>query len=296
MEYIPAKTIVTKNKSAAWFGAEYNMNIYRGCVHGCIYCDSRSSCYHIEDFDTVKAKENALEIIRNDISRKVKTGVVSTGAMSDPYNPFEKKELLTRNALELLNAYNFGVAIATKSNLITRDIDILQDISKQAPVICKITITSVNDELCEKIEPGAPNATKRFEAIRHLSSEGLFTGILLMPVLPFIEDSEDNILKILEKARINGAKFIYPMFGVTLRDNQRMHFYKKLDELFPNRNYAEKYAKYYKDTYACYSPNAKNLVAIFNNYCNEHGILYKMHEIVRAYKSKYESEQLNFFI
>ena len=142
MQTVPAKTIVTRCKSTGWFGYAYNMNIYRGCCHGCIYCDSRSDCYRIDDFDTVRAKENALAVIRDDLRRKVRTGVVGTGAMSDPYNPFEAGELLTRHALELLNAFGFGVGIATKSDLILRDIDILQEIRTQSPVIAKLTVTT----------------------------------------------------------------------------------------------------------------------------------------------------------
>ena len=128
IEYISAKTIVVRTKSSDWFGMDYNMNIYKGCCHGCIYCDSRSECYHIENFEKVRAKENALQIIRNDLRRKVKKGVIGTGAMSDPYNPFEEKLRLTRNALELVDAYEFGIGIATKSPMITRDIDIFGSI------------------------------------------------------------------------------------------------------------------------------------------------------------------------
>ena len=124
MEYNPAKTIVTKTKSSAWFGIDYNMNIYKGCCHGCIYCDSRSECYQIQDFDRVRAKENALLIIRDDLRRKVRKGVVGTGAMSDPYNPFEKELLLTRHGLELADAFGFGVSVATKSTLMLRDTDV----------------------------------------------------------------------------------------------------------------------------------------------------------------------------
>ena len=296
MEYIPAKNIVTKNKNTRWFGAEYNMNIYKGCTHGCIYCDSRSSCYRIENFDMVRAKQNALEIIRDELSRKVKKGVVATGAMSDPYNPFEKKEEITRHALELLNAYGFGVAIATKSDFVTRDIDVLKDISVHSPVICKITVTTVDDTLSSKIEPGAPNSTKRFEAIDKLSSQGIFTGVLLMPVLPFLEDTEENILGLLQKVKESGARFIYPMFGVTLRDNQRLHFYKQLNTIFPENNYAERYAQYYKDKYVCTSPKAKRLFSVFSSYCNANGLLYKMQDIISAYKARYNTEQLNFWV
>lgn len=133
IEYISAKTIVVRTKSSDWFGMDYNMNIYKGCCHGCIYCDSRSECYHIENFEKVRAKENALQIIRNDLRRKVKKGVIGTGAMSDPYNPFEEKLRLTRNALELVDAYEFGIGIATKSPMITRDIDILGSIGETFP-------------------------------------------------------------------------------------------------------------------------------------------------------------------
>ena len=185
MEYVPAKTIVTRTKSTAWFGIDYNMNIYRGCCHGCIYCDSRSACYQIDHFDTVRAKEDALRIIRDDLRRKVKTGVVGTGAMSDPYNPFEKKEELTKHALQLVDAFGFGAAIATKSDLILRDIDILSDIKEHSPVLCKITITAAGDGLASKLEPGVCPSSARFEAVKMLSEAGIFTGILLMPVLPF---------------------------------------------------------------------------------------------------------------
>lgn len=136
MEYIPVKTILSKCKSTSWFGTDYNMNIYRGCCHGCIYCDSRSECYGIDNFEQVRAKKDSLLILRDELKRKERSGVVGTGSMSDPYNPFEKGLLLTRHSLELLDAYNFGVSVVTKSVLITRDADILKDISDHSPVIC----------------------------------------------------------------------------------------------------------------------------------------------------------------
>ena len=200
MEYVPAKTIVTRTKSTAWFGIDYNMNIYRGCCHGCIYCDSRSACYQIDHFDTVRAKEDALRIIRDDLRRKVKTGVVGTGAMSDPYNPFEKKEELTRHALQLVDAFGFGAAIATKSDLILRDIDILSDIKEHSPVLCKITITAAEYGRASKLEPGVCPSSARFEAVKRLSEAGIFTGILLMPVLPFLEDNDEIVVSIVRKA------------------------------------------------------------------------------------------------
>ena len=295
MEYIAAKTIVTRNKTTAWFGCEYNMNIYKGCCHGCIYCDSRSECYGVENFDQVRVKENALEIIGKDLRHKVKTGIVATGSMSDPYNPFEKELQLTRHGLELLDAYGFGAAVATKSDLILRDIDIFKQIQQHSPVLCKITITSGNDTLSQKLEPGAPVSSKRFETVQALSAEGVFTGILLMPVLPFIQDSEENILSIITRAAECGARFIYPMFGVTLRQNQRIWFLKQLDDLFPGKGLKEKYIKNYGNSYVCNSPRAKQLWKLFTKECDARGLLYKMQDIIAAYKQGYGMQQLRLF-
>jgi DNA repair photolyase len=295
MEYIPAKTIVTKTKSSEWFGIDYNMNIYKGCSHGCIYCDSRSDCYHIDNFDQVRGKENALQIIRDDLRRKVKTGVVGTGSMSDPYNPFEKEYQLTRHALELIDAFDFGVAIATKSTLLTRDIDILSSIKEHSPVLCKVTITSYDDNLSKMIEPHVAISSKRFEMIHELSQNGIFTGILLMPILPFILDNEENIRKIIMKAKECGAKFIYPAFGVTLRQNQREWYFNKLRELFPEQNLVEQYIKRYGNFYECRSPKAKSLYHLLETECSKRGILYKMEDIIHSYKKNYQMTQFSLF-
>lgn len=295
IEYIPAKTIVTKTKSSEWFGTDYNMNIYKGCCHGCIYCDSRSECYRIEEFDRVRAKENALSIIRDDLRRKVKKGVIGTGAMSDPYNPFEGKLCLTRHALELISSFEFGVAIATKSPLITRDIDILSEIKEHSPVLCKITITTADDEMAAKLEPGVAVSSKRLEALADLRKSGIFAGILLMPVLPFLEDNEENILKIVRLAAQRSVNFIYPAFGVTLRQNQRDYYYGKLNELFPGDNLIGQYRKRYGEAYECRSPRAKQLYAVFAHECEKYGILYKMKDIIHAYKKGYGEGQMNLF-
>ena len=293
METIPAKTIVTRTKKpAAWFGAEYNMNIYRGCCHGCIYCDSRSVCYQNFDFDTVKAKEDALRIIRDDLRRKVKSGVIATGSMSDPYNPLEREHRLTRNALELVNAFDFGIAIATKSALVTRDIDILKDIKSHSPVIVKLTVTTAGNDLYKKIEPDVSSPDERFDAIRQLSDAGIFCGVLMMPILPFINDTEDNISEIMRRAKESGAKFIYPSFGMTLRTGNREYFYKKLDEHFPGVK--QKYISAYGERYVCTSKNAKKLWGTFTRQCNDLELLYEMRSIVSAYKLGY-SQQLSFF-
>lgn len=293
MKTTPCKTILQKNKTSDWFGNDYNMNLYRGCCHGCIYCDSRSDCYHIDDFDTVRAKENCIEILRDELRRKVRTGVIGTGAMSDPYNPFEKDERLTEKALMLIDAYNFGVTVITKSALITRDIDLYKQISEHSPVLCKMTVTTCDDDLCRKIEPNVSVSSERFDALAKMSSAGLKTGITLMPVLPFIEDSEENVLGIVRKAHECGVKYIYPAFGMTLRMNQREHYYRELDKLFPGLS--DKYRRYYGERYECVSPNAKKLWNVFSIECDRLGIFYNMKDIISSYKQGYGDLQLSFF-
>ena len=297
VECVPAKTIVTKNKSTAWFGAEYNMNIYRGCCHGCIYCDSRSDCYHVEDFSRVRAKQNALAVIRDDLARRVKTGVVATGAMSDPYNPFEKELTLTRRALELVSAYDFGIAIATKSDLICRDIDILQEIKAVSPIICKITITTPHDALAAKTEPAAPSSGARFAALSRLAAAGLFAGVLLMPVLPFINDNVDDILLLVRRAAESGARFVHPAFGMTMRAGQREYYLNAVSRLFPVENgkpMDQRYRSRYGNSYHCASPAAHELWQAFAAECQKYGLLYEMRDIVAAYKQGYAPAQLSF--
>lgn len=294
MEFIPAKTIISNYiDNSSWFGENYNMNIYKGCCHGCIYCDSRSECYGIENFDEVRAKENAAVLIERELKSKRHKGVVGTGAMSDPYNIFEKEYKLTRKALELINLYRFGVSIATKSDLILRDIDLIKQISLHSPVLVKITITTSDDELCKKIEPGAAVSSDRFEVIKRLSQSGIFAGILLMPVLPFIEDNPENIASIIRLAHESGAKFIYPAFGVTLRQNQREWYYRKLDELFATVR--DKYVRHYGNAYECRSLKAKELWELFEYECNKNNILYKMEDIIKNYKSGYGNVQISLF-
>ena len=294
MDFIPAKTLVSGYADQTqWFGVNYNMNIYKGCSHGCIYCDSRSECYHVENFDQVRAKENALALIERDLKSKRRTGVVGTGAMSDPYNPFEKEYELTRGALKLIKKYGFGVAIATKSHLIIRDIDILKEIAAQAPVIVKITVTAAEDALSRLVEPHVSLSSQRFEAIKKLSDAGIYVGVLMMPILPFIEDDEANIKGIIHKAHQSGAHFIFPGFGVTLRQNQRDYFLEQLDLKFPG--FRVKYEKTYGYAYSCSSPNAKRLWQMLKAECELLGMVYRMEDIIKGYKKPQEPMQLSFF-
>lgn len=294
MKLIPAKTILSGYaEHNDWFGCNYNMNIYKGCCHGCIYCDSRSECYRIDDFDEVRAKENALEIIERELKGKRRKGVIGTGAMSDPYNPFEKTYQLTRCALELIRRYGFGVSIATKSSLVARDVDILKEISRYAPVLVKITVTTCDDDLSTKLEPHVARSSERFAALKRLTEQGIFAGILLMPVLPFIEDTQENITGIIHLAQENGARFIYPGFGVTLRQNQREWFYAQLDKHFPGIR--EKYERTFGEAYSCHSPRSRTLYKLLSDECRSKGMLYKMEDIIRHYKTGYGQEQVSLF-
>ncbi|MDR2183446.1 MAG: radical SAM protein [Clostridiales bacterium] len=291
-ETISAKTIISRvSKPSSWFGAEYNMNIYRGCSHGCIYCDSRSDCYRNADFDRIKVKENALQIIRDELRRKVKTGVIATGAMSDPYNPAERELKLSRHALELMNSFGFGAAITTKSALIARDIDVLQDIKSHSPVIAKITVTTADDGLCQKIEPNADATTRRFEAVAKLAQGGIYCGILLNPVLPFLTDTPENIAGVLRLAKEAGAKFVHTFMGMTLRAGNREYFYSRLDKDFPDVR--GKYIKRFGNQYSCTAPDAKKLWGIFSAECERLGLLYDMKAITGKYKSGYYGRQLS---
>ena len=295
MEYIPAKHLLHRSRSGEWFGTDHTMNLYRGCCHGCLYCDSRSDCYQIEDFDQVKAKADALRILRDDLARKVRPAFISMGSMSDPYNPFEKELLLTRHALELIDAYDHGVAIATKSDLIVRDIDILRSIQRTAPVVCKLTITTADDDLASRLEPGAPLPSARLAALERLSKAGLFTGVLLMPVLPFVEDSDENVLSVVESAARAGARFVYAALGVTMRQGQREYFLDGLERMFPGQGLKERYLRQYGDRYQCATPRAKKLWETFTMACQERGILYDMKSIDRAATLGYGDRQITFF-
>ena len=295
MDYIPAKHILLRSKSTAWFGTDHTVNLYRGCCHGCLYCDSRSDCYRNPNFDRVTAKADALRILRDELARKVRPAFIAMGAMSDPYNPFEEELLLTRHALELIDAYDCGVSVDTKSDLIVRDIDLYQSIQAHSPVICKLTVTTVDEDLAAKVEPRAPSPARRLAAIRSLAQAGLFCGVLLMPVLPFLEDQHEQVLAVVDRSADAGAKFIYPGFGVTMRQGQREYFLRELDRAFPGEHLSRRYLARYGDRYRCPSPRARELWEVFTARCRERGLLYQMPHIVSAATRGYGDRQLTFF-
>ncbi len=295
MEFIKAKTILSKVKDGnEWYGVDYNMNLYKGCSHGCIYCDSRSNCYHIDDFDRVRGKDNALLILEQELIKQKEKGIIGIGAMSDPYNPLERKYYQTREALKLISKYGYGVSIDTKSTLILRDIDLLKEINQKNNVIIKFTITTPHDRLSKVIEPNVSLSSERLKAIKELNTNGIFTGIMMNPSLPFITDNEEDIRLLVKLAYSSGAQFIHTYLGMTLRENQRDYYYQKLDKLFPNLK--AKYIKYYGNRYNCLVPNYKKLYKVFTEECQKYGLLYQMNDIIKKYKKEIKTnEQISLF-
>jgi DNA repair photolyase len=294
MEEIKAKTLLSPyHQNSAWFGHHYNLNIYKGCSHSCIYCDSRSDCYHIENFDVVRGKENAMLILEKELKSKRKKGVIGSGAMSDPYNPQEKIHQLTRQSLQLIDQYHFGISLTTKSSLIERDLDLLVQIKKHSAVLVLMTITTADDELASVLEPGASKTSQRFETLRKFSKAGIPTGILMMPILPFINDTDENVLQIVQQAKQCDVRYIYPAFGVTLRQNQRDYYYQQLDRHFSGLK--QKYMGTFGDRYVCDSPNAERLSRLFQRECDNLNIITKMSHIIADYQSGFKDEQLQLF-
>ena len=293
MEWIPAKNIISGYATdSGWFGCNYNMNIYRGCSHGCIYCDSRSECYQIEDFDRVRAKADALKIIERNLRSKQKKGNIGTGAMSDPYNPKEAKYRLTRGALELIDQYHFGVVPLTKSALITRDMDLYLRIARHSPVCVMMTITTFDDTLGRKVEPKVSPPSERFAALKAFSKAGIRTGIAMMPILPFLEDTRENFEGIVSRAEEAGVGFIAPCPGMTLREGQREHFYAALDRDFPELK-AQYQARYGND-YSCMIPDFQALKYYLGTLCHQAGIAVHMDDIVAYINQGYVREQISF--
>ena len=267
---ITAKVLLSRVKQPdPWFGLSYSMNLYRGCQHQCIYCDSRSQCYRIEDFSDVLVKANAIELLRRELARKRKKGTIGTGSMHDPYMPLEEELGLTGRALEVIARYRFPVHVTTKSDLVLRDLHTLSRISDVYAAV-SFTITTADDELGRKLEPGAPPVSARFNAMKVLAEHGVLTGVTMMPILPFIEDSDENVRAIVTRAHESGAAYIIPSFGMTLRDRQRSYYYDKLDQFFPGlrRKYEEKFG----EQYHCPVDGAEKLQSIFTNLCGRLGI------------------------
>ncbi len=267
MHFTNAKSILSAKNGYC------GINIYRGCTHGCIYCDSRSTCYQFtHPFEDVEVKQNAPELLERALKSKQKTCMIGTGAMSDPYMHCEKELQLTRRCLEIILQYGFGAAIQTKSDLILRDIDLLTEINRTAKCVVQITLTTYYDDLCKILEPNVCNTKRRIEVLSILHEKGIPTIVWLTPILPFINDTKENISVILNECVRTGVKGVIDFgMGLTLRDGDREYYYAALNKFFPGMK--ERYIKQYGNSYELPSPNSKELKKIFQNICMDNGLL-----------------------
>ena len=268
------------------------MNLYRGCLHGCIYCDSRSDCYHMNHlFEDIEVKENALELLDASLKKKRKPCMIGMGAMTDPYIPLEDQLLYTRGALEIIDRNGFGVTLITKSSRVLRDLDVLKSIQTHSKSGIQMTLTTYDEDLCKILEPNVSTTKERFETLLTLYKEGIPTIVWLTPILPFINDNEENLRGILDyciKAHVKGI-ICFDM-GVTLREGNREFFYSKLDQHFPGLK--EKYIHKYGNSYILSSLQNKHLMLIFYQVCEENGIMHE-HEEIFNYLRTYEDHRLN---
>jgi len=274
------------------------MNIYRGCTHGCIYCDSRSTCYQINHpFEDVEVKINAAELLENALRRKRKKCMIGTGAMSDPYLPEEKKRGLTRRCLELIDECGFGLSILTKSDLILRDLDLLKSINRKTKCVVQITLTTHDEALCSILEPNVCTTKRRVEVLKIMHEEGIPTVVWMTPILPLINDTEENVRGLLDdciKSNVHGI-LCFNM-GLTLRDGDRQYYYKQLDKHFPGLRY--QYMKRYGNAYIIPSPNSPKLLQIVQTVCEEHGMLCDTNAIftyMSTFEEKETAKQLKLF-
>ncbi len=290
MKLIPAKHILTSIPSGDdYLPGDFGMNLYRGCTFGCIYCDSRSTCYQNPDFDHIYAKANALALLEDELRVKRKTGIIRTGAACDPYNTLEQSAKLTQGALALMKRYGFGYGILTKSSLILRDIDLLSEISKETASYAAFTVTTSDDELAAKTEPYAPRPSERLSAMRELSGRGIFTGTMMTPTLPYLTDSIENLRNVIERTAESGGRFVISFAGMTLRDGDREYYYKALSGFQPSLTV--QYAKEYGSSYELSVRGYKEYLVTHKALCREYGLLYSLaavREAVRAQNCRYE--------
>lgn len=289
MHYVTSKGILS---------GKNGMNLYRGCTHGCIYCDSRSKCYHMEHaFEDIEVKENAIDLLEYALKHKRKKCMIGTGAMTDPYIPLELEIGYVRKALQLVYEYGFGFTVITKSNRILRDLDLLQKINEKTKCVAQMTLTTYDEDLCRKIEPNVCTTKERFETLKQLRDAGIPTVVWLTPILPFLNDTEENISGILElcvEAKVYGV--ICFGMGLTLREGNREYFYKQLDHLFPRLK--EKYIRTYQNQYIIESPDSNCLMKLFHEKCSQNGMVHNNDEIFRylyTFEEKDSARQLSFW-
>ena len=281
MHYVTAKGILS---------AKNGMNLYRGCQHGCIYCDSRSACYHMaHDFEDVEVKENAVALLEDALRRKRRPCMIGMGSMTDPYIPLEEDLRHTRQALEVIRRYGFGVTLITKSARVLRDLDLLQAINEQAKCVVQMTLTTYDEALCRKLEPNVSTTRERVLALEQLQRAGIPTVVWLCPILPFINDTAENLNGILDCCVRAGVKGVLCFgMGVTLREGSREYFYRQLDRHFPGLK--AEYIRRYGSAYMLDSPDSRELMRLFHRRCESAGMLHDNDEIFR-YLHAFEAQQ-----
>lgn len=288
MHYIKAKSILSSGNG---------MNLYRGCQHGCIYCDARSHCYGMDHaFEDIAVKENGLQLLEAALKAKRRPCMIGTGAMSDPYTPVESDLKITRKSLELIDRYGFGVAIQTKSHRILRDLDVLERINRRTKAVVQMTLTTLDEDLCRILEPNVSTTRQRYEALKQFQAAGIPTVVWLCPILPFLNDTEENILGILELCRDAGVKGVLNFgMGLTLREGNREYFYRQLDRHFPGLK--EQYIRTYGNAYEIPSPNSRSLLKCYRDTCEKYDIRHGTDHIfryLRTFEEKQQSEQISF--
>lgn len=289
MHYVTAKGILS---------ASNGMNLYRGCSHGCIYCDSRSRCYHMEhSFEDIEVKENAIPLLEAALKRKREKCMLATGSMTDPYIPLEEKLCHVRKALSLADRYGFGFTLITKSSSVLRDLDLLKSINEKTKAVVQMTLTTIDDALCKKIEPNVSTTSQRIAILKTLRDAGIPTVVWLSPILPFINDTQENVRGIIDacaEAKVYGI-LCFGM-GLTLREGNREYFYHQLDRHFPGLK--EKYMETFGLQYAVTSPRNEELMKLFHNLCQAYGIVHsngQIFEYLRTFEDKTGAEQLSLF-
>lgn len=289
MHFVDVKGILTTS------GGRCGMNIYRGCSHGCIYCDSRSKCYQFtHPFEDIEVKQNAPQLLEAALKSKRKKCMIGTGAMSDPYMHCENELQMTRKCLEIIHRYGFGLAIQTKSNRILRDIDLLEAINKDTKCVVQMTLTTYDDELCSILEPNVCNTKRRLEVLEIMRERGIPTIVWITPILPFINDTEENVRQILNACADVGVKGIIDFgMGLTLREGDREYYYEALDKHFPGLK--KKYIETYGSAYELPSPNSGRLMQVLKEICKKNSMLYKPEDCFRymnEFPEKYKQMSL----
>lgn len=286
MHFVHAKGILSQNNG---------INVYRGCTHGCIYCDSRSLCYqNPQPFEDIEIKENAPQLLEAALRSRRKRCMIGTGSMCDPYIQAEAELRITRRCLELIDRYEFGAAVLTKSDLIMRDIDLLDDINRKTKAVVQMTLTTADEELCRIIEPNVCSTARRFEVLCEMRERGIPTVVWFSPLLPFINDTEENVLKIVDYAKRAGCYGIMSFgMGLTLREGNREYFYAALDRHFPGLK--ERYMQRFVNYYELPSPDTARLMKLFHEECAKAGLESDSEKLFRYMNEFPECEQLTLF-